>query len=40
LRKAYTDKPFAQQFVKWVVEMPTDEEANTLVEYVGVNTRL
>ena len=40
LRKAYTDKPFAQQFVQWVVEMPTAEEANTLVEYVGVNTRL
>ena len=40
LRKAYTDKPFAQHFVQWVVEMPTAEEANTLVEYVGVNTRL
>ena len=40
LRRAYTDKPFAQQFVQWVVEMPTAEEAGTLVEYVGVNTRL
>jgi hypothetical protein len=40
LRKTYTDKPFAQQFVQWVVEMPTAEEATTLVEYVGVNTRL
>jgi hypothetical protein len=40
LRKAYTDKPFAQQLVQWVVEMPTADEANTLVEYVGLNTRL
>lgn len=40
LRQAYSDKPFAQQFVQWVVEMPTAEEARTLVEYVGVNTRL
>jgi len=40
LRRAYTDKPFAQQFVQWVVEMPSAEEANTLVEYVGVNARL
>lgn len=39
LRKEYTDKPLAQQFVQWVVEMPSVEEANTLVEYVGVNTR-
>ena len=38
LRKAYTDKPFAQQFVQWVVEMPSAEEANRLVDYVGVNT--
>ena len=28
LRKAYTDKPFAQQFVQWVVEMPSAEEAD------------
>lgn len=40
LRRAYTDTPFAQQFVQWVVEMPSAEEARTLVEYVGVNTRL
>jgi hypothetical protein len=40
LRKAYTDNPFAQQFVQWVADMPSAEEANTLVEYVDVNTRL
>ena len=40
LRRVYTDKPFAQQFVQWVVEMPSAEEARTLLEYVGVNARL
>jgi hypothetical protein len=40
LRRAYTEKPFTQQFVQWVVEMPSAEEARTLVEYVGANTRL
>jgi len=38
LRKQYTDKPFAQQFIQWVVEMPTAEEAAALVGYVGANT--
>jgi hypothetical protein len=40
LRRVYTDKPFAQQFVQWVVEMPSAEDARALAEYVGVNTRL
>jgi hypothetical protein len=39
LRRAYTEKPFAQQFVQWVVELPSTEEANALVQCVGVNTR-
>jgi hypothetical protein len=39
LRKAFTDKPRAQQFVQWVVEMPSAEEANALVGSVGKDTR-
>jgi hypothetical protein len=37
LRKAHTAEPSAQLFVQWVVEMPSAEEANRLVEYVGAN---
>jgi len=40
LRRAYTNEPFSQQFVQWVVEMPSAEDARTLARYVGVNTRL
>jgi hypothetical protein len=40
LRRAYTTNPLAQQFVQWVVEMSSAEDANALVQYVGVNARL
>ena len=40
LRHEYTDKPLAQQFIQWVVEMPSADEARTLVEYVGRDARL
>jgi hypothetical protein len=40
LRRGYTEKPFAQQLVQWIVEMASAEEANALVQSVGVNARL
>jgi hypothetical protein len=37
VRRAHTDNPRAQMLVQWVAEMPSPEDANTLVEYAGAN---
>jgi hypothetical protein len=40
LRKIHVDDPASQQYSQWVVEMPTADNADTLVRYVGPNGQL